>query len=120
VFTISTTTLESYHHLTEEEICDHLRSLKEDIHKAGLSHAGGGAPNIDTHKFVRVGVHTTVQKSSAVVPDQSHPEKYISLECDKIKSVVEHNLWYKDTKPYLHKLHGHNVVRDAFHHNARL
>lgn len=84
-----------------------------------MSHAGkGGSPNVDPHKFVSVGVHVTKQKSSAVVPDQSHPEKYINLDCDKIKKVVSHNLWYKDTKPYLHKLHGHNVVRDAFHHNA--
>jgi len=120
-YRISTTTLESYHHLTEAEICEHLKSLKEDVHKAGLSHAGhGGSPNVDPHKFVEVGVHVNVQKPSAVVPDQSHPEKYINLECDKIKEVVEHNLWYKDTKPYLHKLHGHNRVRDDFHHNANL
>jgi len=107
---VTTTT----HPLTEQEICAHLKSLKEDLHKAAITHAGAGQSNkIDVHKLETIGVHSAVQQSSAVVPDQQHPEKYVSIECENVKQVVAQTLYYKDTKPLIQKLKGHNRVRES-------
>jgi len=105
------------HHLTDEEICAHLITLKEDLKQAPVSHPGG-SNNIDVHKLETIGVHSAVQLSSAVVPDQQHPEKYVSVECDNVKKVVRQTLYYKDTKPLIQKLKGHNKVRETNFHTS--
>jgi len=101
----------SLHHLTPQEICDHLKSLKEDIHSAPVNHPGEGGHGLDVHKFEKIGVHSSVQKSSAQVPDQIHPEKYTSVDCSNIRKVVNTPLYYKDTKQLLQNIKGKNVVR---------
>ena len=49
------------------------------------------------------------QASSAQVPDQSHPEKYLNHNHDHLIDVVEHNLWYKQTKQFKHHHHGEKL-----------
>merc|ERR1740128_575326 len=94
----TTTLYEVPSHLSDEEICAHLKQLKEDI---------------DIHKLETVGVHSEHKKSSAVVPDQLHPEKYISIDCANVKRVVNQRIYYKDTKPLKANLHGKNRVRET-------
>ena len=43
-----------------------------------------------------------LQAASAKVPDQEHPEKYLNHNHDLLLSVVEHNLWRKQTKQFKH------------------
>lgn len=83
----------------------------------------GGSQAVDYNTVSHVGVHTVVQvistqkklithsvnnpqASSAQVPDQSHPEKYLNHNHDHLLDVVEHNLWYKETKQFKHHHHG--------------
>jgi len=98
-------------HLTDEEICAHLKAYKEDIHSAPVEHPGGF--KVDIHKLETVGVHTLTQQSSAVVPDQTNPAKYLSVDCNNIKKVVNQRLWYKDTRPLKDHLKGHQKVRET-------
>lgn len=69
----------------------------------------GGSQGVDYNKVSHVGVHTVVQASSAKVPDQSHPEKYLNHNHDHLLDVVEHNLWYKETKKFKHHHHGEKL-----------
>lgn len=69
----------------------------------------GGSQGVDYNKVSHVGVHTVVQASSAQVPDQSHPEKYLNHNHDHLIDVVEHNLWYKQTKQFKHHHHGEKL-----------
>merc|ERR1740128_711436 len=108
----TTTLYEVPSHLSDEEICAHLKQLKEDIHRSPINHAGG-SNDIDIHKLETVGVHSEHKKSSAVVPDQLHPEKYISIDCANVKRVVNQRIYYKDTKPLKANLHGKNRVRET-------
>ena len=50
-----------------------------------------------------------VQASSAQVPDQSHPEKYLNHNHEHLLDVVHHNLWYKETKKFKHHHHGEKL-----------
>ena len=61
-----------------------------------ITHPGGSA-NIDIHKVEVLGAASVVQKASATVPDQKHPEKYMNFDSDTLEEVVNNNLWYKDT-----------------------
>ena len=86
----------------------------------------GGSQGVDYNKVSHVGVHTVVQvtkivdvllmltcsdpqASSARVPDQSHPEKYLNHNHEHLLDVVEHNLWYKETKQFKHHHHGEKL-----------
>ena len=62
-----------------------------------ISHPGG-SEDIDIHKVEVLGAASAVQKASATVPDQEHPEKYLNLDRDALEEVVNNNLWYEDTK----------------------
>ena len=54
--------------------------------------------DIDIHKVEVLGAASAVQKASAIVPDQEHPEKYLNLDSDTLEEVVNNNLWYEDTQ----------------------
>jgi hypothetical protein len=41
--------------------------------------------------------------------DKSHPEKYLNHNHDHLLDVVEHNLWYKETKKFKHHHHGEKL-----------
>lgn len=88
----------------------------------------GGSQAVDYNKVSHVGVHTVVQvisiaanivvcspkltfvqASSAQVPDQSHPEKYLNHNHEHLLDVVQHNLWYKETKKFKHHHHGEKL-----------
>jgi len=66
----------------------------------------GGSQDIDIHKVEILGAASVVQSASAQVPDQSHPEKYLNFDSDLLQNVVDHNLWYKQTKKLKHHKHG--------------
>lgn len=65
----------------------------------------GGSQSVDYQKVQTIGVESVVQAASAGVPDQSHPEKYLNHNHDLLHSVVEHNLWRKQTKALKHHHH---------------
>lgn len=69
----------------------------------------GGSQAVDYNKVSHVGVHTVVQASSAQVPDQTHPEKYLNHNHEHLLDVVQHNLWYKETKKFKHHHHGEKL-----------
>ena len=86
----------------------------------------GGSQAVDYNKVSHVGVHTVVQvtrllmfkssltrsdlqASSAQVPDQNHPEKYLNHNHEHLLDVVQHNLWYKETKKFKHHHHGEKL-----------
>jgi len=69
----------------------------------------GGSQDIDIHKVEVLGAASVVQSASATVPDQSHPEKYLNYDSDLLHDVVEHNLWYKQTKKLKHHKHGEKL-----------
>ena len=54
--------------------------------------------DIEIHKVEVLGAFSAVQKASATVPDQEHPEKYLNLDSDTVEEVVNNNLWYEDTQ----------------------
>ena len=58
----------------------------------------GGSADIDIHKVEVLGAASAEQKASATVPDQEHPEKYLHLDNDTLKEIVNNNLWYEDTQ----------------------
>jgi len=62
----------------------------------------GGSQDVDYQKVQTIGVASVVQAASAKVPDQEHPEKYLNHNHDLLLSVVEHNLWRKQTKQFKH------------------
>ena len=66
----------------------------------------GGSEDIDIHKVEVLGAASVVQAASATVPDQSHPEKYLNYDSNLLEDVVQHNLWYKQTKKLKHHKHG--------------
>jgi hypothetical protein len=66
----------------------------------------GGSQDIDIHKVEILGAASVVQAASAQVPDQQHPEKYLNFDSDLLQNVVDHNLWYKQTKKLKHHKHG--------------
>merc|ERR1711892_1037463 len=66
----------------------------------------GGSQDIDIRKVEILGAASVVQAASAQVPDQSHPEKYLNFDSDLLQNVVDHNLWYKQTKKLKHHKHG--------------
>jgi len=82
-------------------VIDHSTDLSDEpvIHP-------GGSQDIDIHKVEILGAASVVQAASANVPDQHHPEKYLNYNSDLLKDVVEHNLWYKQTKKFKHHKHG--------------
>jgi len=69
----------------------------------------GGSQSVDYQKVQTIGVESVVQAASAGVPDQSHPEKYLNHNHDLLLSVVEHNLWRKETKKLKHHHHGEKL-----------
>ena len=69
----------------------------------------GGSQSVDYQKVQTIGVESVVQAASAGVPDQSHPEKYLNHNHDLLLSVVEHNLWRKETKRLKHHHHGEKL-----------
>ena len=69
----------------------------------------GGSQDIDIHKVEILGAASVVQQASAKVPDQLHPEKYLNFDSDLLKTVVDHNLWYKQTKKLKHHKHGEKL-----------
>ena len=69
----------------------------------------GGSEDIDIHKVEVLGAASVVQAASATVPDQSHPEKYLNYDSNLLEDVVQHNLWYKQTKQLKHHKHGHKL-----------
>lgn len=69
----------------------------------------GGSQDIDIHKVEILGAASVVQQASAKVPDQNHPEKYLNFDSDLLKTVVDHNLWYKQTKKLKHHKHGEKL-----------
>jgi len=69
----------------------------------------GGSQDIDIHKVEVLGAASVVQAASATVPDQSHPEKYLNYDSNLLEDVVQHNLWYKQTKQLKHHKHGHKL-----------
>lgn len=69
----------------------------------------GGSQSVDYQKVQTIGVESVVQAASAGVPDQSHPEKYLNHNHDLLHSVVEHNLWRKETKKLKHHHHGEKL-----------
>ena len=79
-------------HLTDDQTHEPL----PEISSVPVSHPGGSA-NIDIHKVEVLGAASVVQKASATVPDQKHPEKYMNFDSDTLEEVVNNNLWYKDT-----------------------
>lgn len=62
----------------------------------------GGSQDVDYQKVQTIGVASVVQAASAAVPDQQHPEKYLNHNHNQLVSVVEHNLWRKQTKQFKH------------------
>jgi len=75
-------------------------------------HPGGSIQVPDYHKVEVLGAQSVVQAASAEVPDQHHPEKYLNSDSELLKGVVDHNLWYKETKKFKHHKHGqkHKVI----------
>jgi len=69
----------------------------------------GGSKSVDYQKVQTIGVESVVQAASAGVPDQEHPEKYLNHNHDLLLSVVEHNLWRKQTKGLKHHHHGEKL-----------
>jgi len=69
----------------------------------------GGSQDIDIHKVEILGAASVVQAASAQVPDQSHPEKYLNFNSEWLQKVVDHNLWYKQTKKLKHHKHGEKL-----------
>jgi len=69
----------------------------------------GGSQDIDIHKVEILGAASVVQAASAQVPDQQHPEKYLNYDSDLLQNVVDHNLWYKQTKKLKHHKHGEKL-----------
>ena len=69
----------------------------------------GGSQSVDYQKVQTIGVESVVQAASAGVPDQSHPEKYLNHNHDLLLSVVQHNLWRKETKALKHHHHGQKL-----------
>jgi hypothetical protein len=69
----------------------------------------GGSQDIDIHKVEILGAASVVQAASAQVPDQSHPEKYLNFNSELLQNVVDHNLWYKQTKKLKHHKHGEKL-----------
>ena len=54
--------------------------------------------DIDIHKVKFLGAASNVQKASATMPDQEHPEKYLNLDSDALEDIVNNNLWYEETQ----------------------
>merc|ERR1719481_398315 len=97
--------------LKSEPITDnsiHDLRIPDKVHEVVI-HPGGGdtKEHLDVHKVEILGAASVVQASSAQVPDQAHPEKYMNFDTDLLDKVVHHNLWYKDTKVFKHHKHGH-------------
>lgn len=69
----------------------------------------GGSQDVDYQKVQTIGVASVVQAASAKVPDQEHPEKYLNHNHNVLVSVVEHNLWRKETKQFKHHHHGEKL-----------
>ena len=68
-----------------------------EIPSPPTSHAGGSV-DIDIHKLEVLRAASAVQKASATVPDQEHPEKYMNLDSATLEEIVNNNLWYEDTQ----------------------
>ena len=68
-----------------------------EIPSPPVSHPGGSV-DIDIHKVKFLGAASNVQKASATMPDQEHPEKYLNLDSDALEEIVNNNLWYEETQ----------------------
>lgn len=95
---------------TSEVLDNSLHSIDHstDLSDEPVIHPGG-SQDIDIHKVEILGAASVVQAASAKVPDQEHPEKYLNFDSDWLKNVVDHNLWYKQTKKLKHHKHGEKL-----------
>jgi len=97
-------------HQTSEVFDNSLHSIDHstDLSDEPVIHPGG-SQDIDIHKVEILGAASVVQAASAQVPDQQHPEKYLNFDSDLLQNVVDHNLWYKQTKKLKHHKHGEKL-----------
>ena len=95
---------------TSEVVDNSLHSIDHstDLSDEPVIHPGG-SQDIDIHKVEILGAASVVQAASAQVPDQQHPEKYLNYDSDLLQNVVDHNLWYKQTKKLKHHKHGEKL-----------
>jgi len=101
-----------------EEVYDNTIDGEPIIEAEPVIHPGG-SQDVDYQKVQTIGVASVVQAASAKVPDQDHPEKYLNHDHSLLVSVVQHNLWRKQTKEFKHHPEKHGQKLKVIPHLVR-
>ena len=101
-----------------EEVYDNTIDGEPIIEAEPVIHPGG-SQDVDYQKVQTIGVASVVQAASAKVPDQDHPEKYLNQDHSLLVSVVQHNLWRKQTKEFKHHPEKHGQKLKVIPHLVR-